>query len=60
MDVFDLKVDYIAISEHEDEGDYFLFQLPDNKIVYVGGQEFSPATLFRAAKFGYKVLINYF
>ncbi len=38
--------DFIAIPEHEDEGDYFLFQLPDNKIVYVGGQEFSNSDTF--------------
>jgi hypothetical protein len=38
--------DFLAIPEHDDEGDYFLYQLPDNKIVYVGGQEFSNSDTF--------------
>ena len=40
------SADYIAIPEHEDEGDHFLFQLPDNKILYVGGQEFYTSDTF--------------
>lgn len=40
------STDYIAIPEQEDEGDFFLFQLPDNKIVYIGGQQFYASDTF--------------
>jgi len=38
--------DFIEIPEHEDEGDYYLFQLADNKILYIGGQEFYQSKSF--------------
>lgn len=38
--------EYIEICEQEDEGNYFLFQLSDNKIVYVGGQSFYVSDTF--------------
>jgi len=38
--------DYISIPEHEDEGNYFLFQLRDKKILYIGGQEFYTSATF--------------
>lgn len=43
--------DFIEIPEHEDEGDYYLFQLPDNRILYVGGQEFYPNETFPSNNF---------
>ncbi|MBA2611092.1 MAG: hypothetical protein H0U95_03915 [Bacteroidetes bacterium] len=45
------STDYIEIPEHEDEGDYFLFQLLDNKILYFGGQEFTTSDTFPNSNF---------
>jgi hypothetical protein len=38
--------EYIELSEEEDEGVYYLFQLPHNKVVSFGGQDFYPDEIF--------------
>ena len=42
---------YIELSEVTDEGVYYLFQLPDNKILSFGGQEFYPTKKFPSDNF---------
>ena len=41
-----ISKDCIELSEVEDEGVYYLFQLADNKILSFGGQEFYPTKKF--------------
>jgi len=41
-----VSTDYIELSEVEDEGVYYIFQLPDNKIFSFGGQDFYPTKSF--------------
>lgn len=42
---------YIELSEVEDEGVYYLFQIKDNKIISLGGQEFYPTKKFPSNDF---------
>jgi hypothetical protein len=41
-----IATDYIELSEVEDEGVFYLFQLKDNKILSFGGQDFYPTNNF--------------
>lgn len=43
--------DYIELSEVEDEGVYYLFQISDNKILSFGGQDFYPTKNFPSDNF---------
>lgn len=43
--------DYIELSEVEDEGVYYLFQISDNKILSFGGQGFYPTKNFPSDNF---------
>jgi len=42
---------YIELSEVEDEGVQYLFQISDNKIISIGGQEFYPTKKFPSNDF---------
>lgn len=42
---------YYELKEEEDEGVYYLFQLPDNKVFSFGGQDFYPSKKFPSDKF---------
>lgn len=42
---------YYELKEQEDEGVYYLFQLPDNKVFSFGGQDFYPSKKFPSDKF---------
>lgn len=42
---------YYELEEQEDEGVYYLFQLPDNKVFSFGGQHFYPNKRFPSDKF---------
>ena len=42
---------YYELKEQEDEGVYYLFQLPNNKIFSFGGQDFYPSKKFPSDKF---------
>lgn len=42
---------YYELKEQEDEGVYYLFQLPDNKVFSFGGQDFYPNKKFPSDKF---------
>lgn len=42
---------YYELKEQEDEGAYYLFQLPDNKVFSFGGQDFYPNKIFPSDKF---------
>jgi hypothetical protein len=41
-----VSTEYIELLEVEDEGVYYFFQLPDNKILFFGGQDFYPTKKF--------------
>jgi hypothetical protein len=43
--------DYIELSEEDDEGVFYLFQLPGNRILSFGGQEFYPTRRFPSDEF---------
>ena len=45
------STDYIELSEVEDEGVHYLFQLADNKILSFGGQDFYPTKKFPSDNF---------
>lgn len=42
---------YYELKEQEDEGVYYLFQLPDNKVFSFGGQNFYPSKKFPSDNF---------
>jgi hypothetical protein len=42
---------YYELKEEEDEGVYYLFQLPNNKVFSFGGQDFYPSKKFPSDKF---------
>ncbi|MBX2921011.1 MAG: hypothetical protein KF746_02375 [Chitinophagaceae bacterium] len=42
---------YYELKEQEDEGAYYLFQLPNNKVFSFGGQDFYPNKKFPSYKF---------
>lgn len=42
---------YYELKEQEDEGVYYLFQLPGNKVFSFGGQDFYPSKKFPSDKF---------
>jgi hypothetical protein len=46
-----VATDYIELSEVEDEGLYYLFQISDNKILSFGGQDFYPTKNFPSDNF---------
>ena len=46
-----LSTDYIELSEVEDEGLHYLFQLPNDKILSFGGQDFYPTKKFPSDNF---------
>jgi len=46
-----VATDYIELSEVEDEGVYYLFQISDNKILSFGGQDFYPTKNFPSDNF---------
>jgi hypothetical protein len=46
-----ISTDYIELSEVEDEGVHYLFQLPNDKILSFGGQDFYPTKKFPSDNF---------
>ncbi len=46
-----ITTDYIELSEVEDEGVHYLFQISDNKILSFGGQDFYPSKNFPSNNF---------
>lgn len=48
---------YIQLAENDDEGVYYLFQLADNKILSMGGQDFYPTKQFPCSWF--EIVLSY-
>lgn len=46
-----VSTDYIELSEAEDEGVYYFFQLANDKILSFGGQDFYPTEMFPSDNF---------
>lgn len=45
------SVQYYQLTETYDEGDYYLFQLEHNKVLFFGGQDFYPTETFPSGDF---------